>query len=35
MSSQAASLFRIMMSKGHGELDAVSILKLFDGEETV
>lgn len=35
MSSQAASLFRIMMSKGHGDLDAISVLKLYDGEETV
>ncbi len=35
MSSQAASLFRVMMSKGHGELDAISVLKLYDGEETV
>ena len=35
MSSQAASLFRIMMNKGHGELDAISVLKLYDGKETV
>jgi 3-hydroxyisobutyrate dehydrogenase-like beta-hydroxyacid dehydrogenase len=33
MSSQAASLFRIMMSKGCGELDAISVLKLYDREE--
>lgn len=35
MSSQAASLFRIMMSKGHGELDAISVLQLYDGDETI
>ncbi len=35
MSSQGATLFRMMMSKGHGELDAISVLKLYDGEETV
>ena len=35
MSSQAASLFRTMMSKGHGTLDAISVLKLYDGKETV
>ncbi|MEM7045461.1 MAG: NAD(P)-dependent oxidoreductase [Pseudomonadota bacterium] len=35
MSGQAATLFRIMMSKGHGELDAISVLKLYDGEDVV
>jgi 3-hydroxyisobutyrate dehydrogenase-like beta-hydroxyacid dehydrogenase len=35
ISSQTATLFRIMMSKGHGELDAISVLKLYDGDETV
>jgi len=35
MSNQAASLFRMMMSKGHGDLDAISVLKLYDGKETV
>ncbi|MGI9501357.1 MAG: NAD(P)-dependent oxidoreductase [Geminicoccaceae bacterium] len=35
MSSQATALYRIMMSKGHGELDAISVLKLYDGEEHV
>jgi len=35
MSSQATALFRLMMSKGHGDLDAISVLKLYDGEETV
>lgn len=34
ISSQTATLFRIMMSKGHGELDAISVLKLYDGKET-
>lgn len=35
MASQAASLFRIMMSKGHGELDAISVLKLYNGGDVV
>lgn len=35
MSNQAASLFRMMMSKGHGDLDAISVLKLYDGKETI
>ena len=35
MSSQAASLFRILNSKGHGEMDGIAILKLYDGEDTV
>lgn len=35
MSSQAANLFRILMSKGHGELDGIAVLKLYDGKETV
>jgi len=30
MSSQAASLFRILNSKGHEELDGIAILKLYD-----
>ncbi|MEZ5931494.1 MAG: NAD(P)-dependent oxidoreductase [Alphaproteobacteria bacterium] len=34
ISSQTATLLRIMMSKGHGELDVISILKLYDGRET-
>ena len=33
MSGQAASLFRLMMSKGHGNLDAIAVLKLFDQDE--
>ena len=35
ISSQTATLFRMMMSKGHAELDAISVLKLYDGDETV
>ncbi len=35
ISSQTATLFRLMMSKGHGELDAISVLKLYDGKEGV
>jgi 3-hydroxyisobutyrate dehydrogenase-like beta-hydroxyacid dehydrogenase len=35
ISSQTATLFRTMMSKGHGELDAISVLKLYDGKEEV
>lgn len=35
MSSQAASLYRVLYSKGHGELDALAILKLYDKDETV
>ncbi len=35
MASQAASLYRIMMSKGHGDLDAISVLKLYDGDDVV
>lgn len=30
MSSQAASLFRILTSKGHAELDGIAVLKLYD-----
>ena len=30
MSAQATSLFRILCSKGHQELDGIAILKLFD-----
>ena len=35
MSSQATSLFRILCSKGHQELDGISVLKLFDQNEHV
>jgi 3-hydroxyisobutyrate dehydrogenase-like beta-hydroxyacid dehydrogenase len=30
MTSQAASLFRILNAKGHGRLDGIAVLKLFD-----
>jgi 3-hydroxyisobutyrate dehydrogenase len=32
MSSQAANLFRILNAKGHGRLDGIAVLKLFDRE---
>lgn len=35
MSSQTASLFRILNSKGHEELDGMAILKLYDQKDTV
>ncbi len=35
MSSQAASLFRILVSKGHAEKDGIAILKLYDQEDTI
>lgn len=35
MASQAASLFEILVSKGHGELDGIAVLKLYDGREQV
>jgi 3-hydroxyisobutyrate dehydrogenase-like beta-hydroxyacid dehydrogenase len=35
MSSQAASLFRILVSKGHGEQDGIAVLKLYDQNDTV
>jgi len=35
MSSQTASLFRILNSKGHEELDGIAILKLFDQKDSV
>ncbi|MEM9443704.1 MAG: NAD(P)-dependent oxidoreductase [Pseudomonadota bacterium] len=35
MSSQTAALFRVMMSKGHGDLDAIALLKLYDRNEDV
>ncbi|MEM7428485.1 MAG: NAD(P)-dependent oxidoreductase [Pseudomonadota bacterium] len=35
MSSQAASLFRILCSKGHEELDGIAVLKLFDQKDSV
>jgi 3-hydroxyisobutyrate dehydrogenase-like beta-hydroxyacid dehydrogenase len=35
MSSQAASLFRILVAKGLGELDGIAVLKLYDAKEHV
>jgi 3-hydroxyisobutyrate dehydrogenase-like beta-hydroxyacid dehydrogenase len=35
MSSQSASLYRILNSKGHEELDGIAIFKMFDQEDTV
>ena len=32
MASQAATLFRILNAKGHGRLDGIAVLKLFDRE---
>ena len=33
MSSQAAAMFRILDAKGHGELDGLAVLKLYDPKE--
>ncbi len=35
ISSQTASLYRILISKGYGELDATSVLKLMDPKQSV
>lgn len=35
MASQAASLFRLLNSKGHGNLDGISILKLYDKDDNL
>ncbi len=35
MSSQTANLYRILNSKGHGELDGIAVLKLFDPKDGV
>ena len=35
ISSQAATLYRILVGKGHAELDATAILKLFDQGDSV
>jgi 3-hydroxyisobutyrate dehydrogenase-like beta-hydroxyacid dehydrogenase len=35
MSSQASSLYRMLISKGHGELDGIAILKLFDKNDNI
>jgi 3-hydroxyisobutyrate dehydrogenase len=33
MSAQTASLFRILNAKGHGQLDGLAVLKLYDAKE--
>ena len=33
MASQAATLFRTLVAKGHGKLDGIAVLKLYDGKE--
>jgi len=35
MSSQAATLFRILVSKGHAEKDGIAVLKIYDQKDTV
>jgi 3-hydroxyisobutyrate dehydrogenase-like beta-hydroxyacid dehydrogenase len=35
MASQAATLYRILLSKGYGDLDAIAVLKLYDGQDTL
>ena len=30
---QAATLFRMLVSKGHRDLDGIAVLKLYDGNE--
>ena len=35
MSSQAANLYRILNSKGHGEKDGIAVLKLYDPSDSV
>ncbi len=35
MAGQAASLYRILVAKGHGELDGIAVLKLYDPKEQV
>lgn len=35
MSSQAATLFRILVGKGHAEKDGIAVLKLYDQKDTV
>jgi 3-hydroxyisobutyrate dehydrogenase-like beta-hydroxyacid dehydrogenase len=35
MSSQAATLFRILVSKGHAEKDGIAVLKLYDQKDSV
>jgi 3-hydroxyisobutyrate dehydrogenase-like beta-hydroxyacid dehydrogenase len=33
MASQAATLYRTLVAKGHGALDGIAVLKLYDGKE--
>jgi 3-hydroxyisobutyrate dehydrogenase-like beta-hydroxyacid dehydrogenase len=33
MASQTATLFRTLVAKGHGELDGIAVLKLYDRNE--
>ena len=33
MSAQAASLYRILVAKGQGDLDGLAVLKLYDSKE--
>ena len=35
MSSQSTALFRVLYSKGHGERDGISVMKLYDPEDSV
>lgn len=35
MSSQAGTLFRILVGKGHAEKDGIAVLKLYDQKDTV
>lgn len=35
MSSQAATLFRILVSKGHAEKDGIAVLKLYDQKDSI
>lgn len=35
MSSQAATLFRILVGKGHAEKDGIAVLKLYDQKDSV
>jgi 3-hydroxyisobutyrate dehydrogenase-like beta-hydroxyacid dehydrogenase len=33
MTAQAATLYRFAIARGYGELDAIAVMKLFDGPE--
>jgi 3-hydroxyisobutyrate dehydrogenase-like beta-hydroxyacid dehydrogenase len=33
MSAQAASLYRILVARGQGDLDGLAVLKLYDAKE--